>query len=224
MAIPALHDAANDRPIPYTPVCGHAAGIPVCLNPAYASIMADVTSALRPVLGEVAGLPGAPVRAVQVAGTYSSTEGGAGQVMTISGVPPVLRMPLDAENLPGVFGGTTTQFAEQMRLLFAHAFVGAGIGAGTRAQQAVQAALLQGAGVPFAAQPKVLSGVGLPSWALATLAAAPRGRADGRGGRPGRSMPRPGGWPRYRPRPGMPGSRRTWPRCAPGDLTLAQLP
>ena len=28
--IPALHDAANDRPIAYTPVCGPAAGVPVC--------------------------------------------------------------------------------------------------------------------------------------------------------------------------------------------------
>ncbi len=110
MVIPALHDAASDRPIPYTPVCGSAAGIPVCLNPAYRGIMADVASALGPVLGEVAGLPGAPVRAAQVAGAYSSTEGEDGQAMTISGHPLVLRMPLDAENLPGVFGGTTTQF------------------------------------------------------------------------------------------------------------------
>ena len=61
--IPALHDAANDRPISYTPVCGHAAGLPVCLNPAYRSYLPDVTAALAPVAGEVAGLPGAPVRA-----------------------------------------------------------------------------------------------------------------------------------------------------------------
>ena len=168
MAIPALHDAANDRPVLYTPVCGHAAGIPVCLNPAYRDIMGDVASALAPVLGQVTGLPGAPVRAAQVAGAYSSTEGEAGQAMTISGRPPVLRMPLDAENLPGVFGGTTTQFDEQVRLLFIHAFVGAGADAGTPAQQAVQAAMLDAVGVPFAAQPKVLSGVGLPSWARVT--------------------------------------------------------
>ena len=35
IVIPALHDAANDQPIAYTPVCGRAAGVPVCLNPAY---------------------------------------------------------------------------------------------------------------------------------------------------------------------------------------------
>src|SRR5439155_8125395 len=31
IAIPALHDAANDRPLSYPPVCSHTA-IPVCLN------------------------------------------------------------------------------------------------------------------------------------------------------------------------------------------------
>ena len=50
-----------------------------------------------------------------------------------------------------------TQFADQMRLLFAHAFVGAGNGSGSPAQQAVQAALLRGAGVPFAAQPRLMA-------------------------------------------------------------------
>ena len=37
IAIPALHDAASDRPISFTPVCSHTA-IPVCLNPAYVSL------------------------------------------------------------------------------------------------------------------------------------------------------------------------------------------
>jgi hypothetical protein len=169
MVIPALHDAANDRPIRYTPVCGHAAGIPVCLNPAYRSILPDATAALGPVLGEVAGLPGAPARATQVAGVYSGGEGGGGQAVTISGHPPVLRMPLDADNLPGAFGGTATQFTEQLRLMTVHEFVGAGAGAGTMAQQAVQAALLQGAGLPFATQPILLAHLGLPSWAVPTM-------------------------------------------------------
>jgi hypothetical protein len=227
MAIPALHNAANDRAIPYTPVCGRAARVPVCLNPAYRSIMAATAAALRPVLGQVAGLPGAPVRAVQVAGNYSATEGEAGQVMTISGHPPVLSMPLDAENLPGVFGGTTTQFAEQVRLLFAHAFVGAGNGAGTPAQQAVQAVMLHGVGVPFAAQPKVLSGVGLPSWAQTTLAASAAARhrpADG---------PGPATGPVYTAARRLaalsPGARYAWlashlAALRAGRLTLAQLP
>ena len=49
IAIPALHDAANDRPVRFTPVCSHTA-IPVCLNPAYASYLPAVATALAPVL------------------------------------------------------------------------------------------------------------------------------------------------------------------------------
>jgi hypothetical protein len=116
MVIPALHDAANDAPIAYTPACGRAAGFPVCLNPAYRRWLPDMTAALAPMFAEVAGLPGAPVRATQVAASYPSGDGG----------PP--------------------------QLMFAHAFVGAGSGNGSPAQQAVQAALLRDAGMPFAAQ------------------------------------------------------------------------
>jgi hypothetical protein len=45
-----------------------------------------------------------------------------------------------------------------LQLLFAHAFVGAGDSPGSPVQQAVQAALLQGAGIPFAAQPELIAG------------------------------------------------------------------
>jgi hypothetical protein len=158
IVVPALHDAANDQPIRYTPVCGHAAGIPVCMNPAYRRYLPDVTAALRPLLAEVAGLPGAPARVTQVPGTYTSGEGEANPVVTVSGRPPVLRVPLDAlATLPGYTGftgapETGAQFADQLRALSVHAFVGAGSGIGTPVQQAVQAALLQGVGVPFAVQ------------------------------------------------------------------------
>jgi hypothetical protein len=166
IVIPALHDAANDQPIPYTPVCGHAGAVAVCLNPAYRRYLPDVTAALRPALAEVAGLPGAPARATQVPGTYTSSEGEANPVVTIGGHPPVLRIPLDAlATLPGSTGftgapETVAQFAGQLRLLSAHAFVGTACCAGTSAQQAVQAALLQNAGVPFAAQPQLLAAAG----------------------------------------------------------------
>ncbi len=149
-------------------LAGHTAGVPVCLNPAYRRYLPDVTAALAPVLAEVAGLPGAPARATQVAGRYSKGEGGGGQAMTINGRPPVLRMVLDSlSTLPGSTGFTagreaTRQFADLIRLLSVHAFVSAGNGAGTPAQRAVQAALLQGAGVPFAAQPTALAIAGLP--------------------------------------------------------------
>src|SRR5258708_37070259 len=74
MVISALHDAANDRPIPYTPSCGHAARLPVCVHPDYRRYLPALAAALRPVLDEVAGLPGAPVRITQIAGMYSSSE------------------------------------------------------------------------------------------------------------------------------------------------------
>ena len=214
MVIPALHDAANDAPIPYTPACGHAAGVPVCLNPAYRRWLPDVTAALAPVLAEVAGLPGAPVRASQVAAAYPSGAGGPPQAITLGGHPPVLRVSLGLLNMPGPCGfcdgpTATQQFAGQMRLLFAHAFVGAGNGSGSPVQQAVQAVLLQGAGIPFAAQPKL-------------AASAPR-TDPGRDRRPGRSTRRPGGSPPSRPRPGTPGWPLIWPRCGPA-LTLKELP
>jgi hypothetical protein len=160
--IPALHDAANDAPITYTPACGRAAGVPVCLNPAYRRWLPDVTAALAPVLAEVAGLPGAPARATQVAAAYSSGAGGSPQAITLSGRPPVLRLSLGSLNLPGPCGFcdrpvATKQFADQLRLLFAHAFVGAGNGSGNPAQQAVQAALSQAAGIPFAKQPGLMA-------------------------------------------------------------------
>jgi hypothetical protein len=155
LVIPALHDAANDAPITYTPACGSAAGVPVCLNPAYRRWLPDVTAALAPVLTEVAGLPDAPVRATQVAAAYPSGQAGPPQAITLGGHPPVLRMSLDMLTMPAPCGSCTP--AKRMQLLFAHTFVGVGNGAGSPAQQAVQAALLQGAGIPFAAQPELLS-------------------------------------------------------------------
>jgi hypothetical protein len=166
LAIPALHDTASDQPIRYTPACGRAV-VPVCLHPAYRSYLPDVTAAVDPVLREVTGLPGAPGSVVQVAANYTSPQNvqilGPGRGETISGRPPVLRLALGGIGLPGAFGSAKTDFTDQLRLLFVHTLVSAGPGGGTLAQQAVQAALLQGAGVPFAAQPKVLAIDGLPS-------------------------------------------------------------
>jgi hypothetical protein len=179
IVIPALHDAANDRQIPATPICGHTAGIPVCLNPVYRPYLTGVTAALHPALAELAGLPGAPARVNQTAGSYTSSEGAYDEAMTMSGHPPVLGVALGTFNLPGTSGFTSApvafaDFAGQLRTLAVHAFVGAGAGPGTRAQQAVQAALLQGAGIPFAAQSQMLGEAG--------VAPAPQGaRATGAG-------------------------------------------
>jgi hypothetical protein len=162
VVIPALHDAASDAPITYTPACGRAAGIPVCVNPAYRRWLPDVTAALAPVLTEVAGLPGAPERATQVAASYPSGGDGPPQPVSFGGHPPVLRLQLGLLNTPGPCGFcggpvATTPYEAQIQLRFAHAFVGAGNGPGSPAQQAVQAALLRGARIPFAAQPGLIA-------------------------------------------------------------------
>ena len=58
IVIPALHDAASDQPVRYTPVCSHTA-IPVCVHPAYAIFLPTVTAAVGPELSELAGPPAA---------------------------------------------------------------------------------------------------------------------------------------------------------------------
>src|SRR6185369_10926790 len=45
VAIPLLHNAADDRPIPYTPVC-RPIPIPVCLHPAYTAYLPSVVTGL----------------------------------------------------------------------------------------------------------------------------------------------------------------------------------
>jgi hypothetical protein len=152
IAIPALHDAASDRPIRYRPVCSHAA-IPVCLNLAYTRYLPAVAAALEPVLSQVAGLPGAPVRISQAAATYQQ---GSGNNVSIgmagprwSGTPPVFHLVLP-DQLPGP-ATTTSGLAAQVRAdagpnILADV-IGGGPGA-SRAQQAVMAALMKAAAVP----------------------------------------------------------------------------
>jgi hypothetical protein len=102
IAIPALHDQADDRPVPYTPVCSHTA-IPVCLHPAYTVYLSAVTDALEPVLSEVAGLPGAPVRISQATTAFQQQAGNGVEVrvgQSMSGTPPVYAVILPNQ-LPG---------------------------------------------------------------------------------------------------------------------------
>jgi hypothetical protein len=152
IAIPALHDAASDRPISYTPVCSRAV-IPVCLNPAYTSYLPAVAAALGPLLSEVTGLPGAPVRITQSAATYKQ-EGpdnsiGIGMAgPSMSGRPVVFHLLL-----PDQLGGptmTSSELATAVRSNIEPNIVANVIG-GARAnpaQQAVMAALLRGVAVP----------------------------------------------------------------------------
>jgi hypothetical protein len=117
MVVPALHDAASDRPTPYPPVCSGAA-VPVCLQPAYRSYLADVTGALGPLLREVADVPGAPVRVTQVAVTsvQSAPSNGIGfGPPVIRGRPAVLYLPLSGLTLPGEGNTPAAQFVSALR-------------------------------------------------------------------------------------------------------------
>ena len=132
IAIPALHDAASDRPVRYTPVCSHTR-IPVCLNPAYAGYLPATAAALAPVLTEVAGLPGAPVRISQAAATYRQGPGNSVGVglagPSTSGRPPVFRLLL-LDQLPGP-AMTTSALAAALRSSAGPAIV-AGVTGGGR--------------------------------------------------------------------------------------------
>jgi hypothetical protein len=154
IAIPALHDAASDRPLNYTPVCSHTA-ILVCLNPAYTSYLPATATALTPVINELAGLPGAPARISQAAATYQQGIGNSVGVNmagpSLSGTPPVFRMLLPLQ----LSGPTMTpgEFAAAVRSTAGTGLVADVIGDGpgaTPAQQAVAAALRTSAGLPAA--------------------------------------------------------------------------
>jgi hypothetical protein len=152
IAIPTLHDVASDRPIPYTPVCSQTT-IPVCLHPAYAIYLPAVTAALEPLLSEVAGLPGAPVRISQTSAAYRQQAGnGVGIGLTgplIIGTPPVFQLLL-----PNQLGGPTMTADEvaaavrsQTRRDILAGIIG-GERAASPAQQAVLAAMLDIATAP----------------------------------------------------------------------------
>jgi hypothetical protein len=90
--IPALHDAASDQPVPYTPDCAGST-FKVCVHPAFSGFLASANAALQPVAAEIAGLPGAPVRAEQVV-SGSGLRNAQGMLFAgmpkpgVSGIPP----------------------------------------------------------------------------------------------------------------------------------------
>jgi hypothetical protein len=154
--IPALHSAASDRPVPYTPDCsggGTGGGITVCVHPAFGGYLADVSDALTPVLREVRGLPGAPVRTMQIPGNTlpDSVLYDIGNGM-ITGSPPAYEFTLN--NTVGLAGTAPSQFRQLQQGLLqlfvsgppsGSAAVSAS-GVGTDAQQAVVIALLAAVG------------------------------------------------------------------------------
>jgi hypothetical protein len=96
IVVPAL-DGAGGKQIPYTPVCADASGgFRVCLHPAYKSYLDQTVSAFGPVVAELSGLPGVPVRAVDVSGQALPPvvlQANADGVVT--GNPPVYEFSMD---------------------------------------------------------------------------------------------------------------------------------
>lgn len=93
--IPVLHDSASGKPIPYTPACG-GSSFRVCLHPAYRNYLSQAATSFAAVMPEVAGLPGAPVRAAEVpdqALPASVLQANGDGVVT--GTPPVYRFTMD---------------------------------------------------------------------------------------------------------------------------------
>ncbi|WP_042405465.1 hypothetical protein [Streptacidiphilus carbonis] len=164
VVVPALHDAADDRPVAYTPVCG-GAGVQVCLNPVYRAYLPTVTAALAPLLREVAGLPGAPVRVDQVdLSEQHAVLAGA----VVAGDPPVARLALNigydgamwiGPGAPGSarascctsqqLWSSVPRVTEQVLPPVAAAVVDHLVGHADQAQQAVSAGLLTASGVPL---------------------------------------------------------------------------
>jgi hypothetical protein len=146
LLIPALHDAADDQPVRYTPVCSDTA-IPVCLNPAYAAYLPTVVAALEPMLSQVAGLPGAPAEISQEAEVFVRHGNGiniSAVAAKHSGAMFAMILP---DALPGTQGMTSAAFVAQLQQDTGLDIAARVIGdSGSQAQLAVIAALAWGTG------------------------------------------------------------------------------
>jgi hypothetical protein len=148
--VPALHDAASDKAIPYTPACADASGgFQVCLHPAYQSYLSQAVSSLGAVIAELSGLPGVPVRAVQVPGQAlpSFVLQGSGDGI-VTGNPPVYRFTMD-NAVTLVPDATQLRDGFQQDIVYALIIgpMGEKIGAvGVPAQEAVMDGLLKAIG------------------------------------------------------------------------------
>ena len=96
--IPALHSAASDQPVPVTQDCTSSSGFQVCVHPAFSFYLHDLAAAFDPVAAEIAGLPGAPAGAKEVA----SVSGGQDVQSGTSVSPPVFEFT--AEHVGPMFG------------------------------------------------------------------------------------------------------------------------
>jgi hypothetical protein len=214
--IPALHDAASDQPIPYTPDCA-GTSFKVCLPSAFSAYLPAAAVALQPAAAEIAGLPGAPVRALQVpsgAGPRNTQGFGfAGAAVSgMSGTPSVYHFISDNGTAP-LWGSPAQAGSADWRAGFQQIFLTAFVApadnfAPTPAQQAVITALLARIGSP----------------------APPFPQADGPNGQPVGPSPAKIAAAAARFEALSPAARRAWlaahlPALRAGHITtLAQLP
>jgi hypothetical protein len=218
ISIPALHDAASDQPLQYTPVCSDTA-IPVCLNPAYASYLPVTASALAPLLSQLAGLPRAPARIVQMGVTYQQDAGNGVTVRTgghrAAGAQPELPLVLP-DQLTGEATMTPGQIASQVVAAYGPLIVARVIGdepAASPAQNAVAAAMLRAAGYSGLTTEQPFAGQGGldASWSPSVTPGTPEYAAAERFAALPESARR--GW-----------LRRHLAALRAGQVTLAQLP
>jgi hypothetical protein len=144
--IPALHDGASDQSVAYTPDCAKT-GFQVCVHPAFSSYLDGVAAALDPVAAEVAGLPGAPARAEEMAGNGAAA--GTSRVYGFTADDLLAPFPASAA------GTSSAQWRAAFQQDFLSMFVGSAPHAGPRgfvsnilgpAQQAVVTALMTAVG------------------------------------------------------------------------------
>ena len=153
----------------------------MCLHPGYAAYLPAVAGALAPVLDEVAGLPGAPVRIDQAATTYREHSGGIDADAPAGATNGVYRIVLPNQ-LPGPTM-TVSESATAVRTDTESDIVASVVGTGSDAQRAITAAILgtpgraSGPAVALAAQRfSALPAATRHAWLLTHLADLRAGR------------------------------------------------
>jgi hypothetical protein len=179
--IPALHDAASDQPVPYTPDCA-GTSFKVCVHPAFSAFLPAVAAALQPVAAEIAGLPGAPVRAEQVPsgdGVRASQGMLAAGMLTsgISGTPPVYHFNSEGDGAAPLWGSPPGKDSADWDPGFQQVFLTAFAATPATymvlpAQQAVITALMSAVGSQPPAFPEVGNAPARSDWSPARIAAA----------------------------------------------------
>lgn len=156
--IPALHDPSYDRPIAFTPVCQDG----VCLHPAFGRYLPAAAAVLAPAMRQVAGLPGAPLRAMQsqwsgdgaFVKTHHSANSSVLDVQFEFGFPgwgclayATIPCPPDGFSAKTLWANTGNAVGE-MRPMATALVIDQVIGHATPAQQAAEDVLMTAAGTP----------------------------------------------------------------------------